>query len=287
MNIAGWLSSGATTVFLQDADSLINRTSEVVEILNYLRIAFSSIKRITTYARARTISKKAFEDLVALHEAGLSRIHIGLESGCDDVLKFVQKGVSAAEHVEAGVKVTSAGIELSEYVMPGLGGRRWSENHVRETAMVLNLIQPEFIRLRSLIVRDGTPLKEKQRNGEFIPLTDDELVSEVRTVVELLNFPCKLSSDHMSNLLYEVDGQLPFDKERILNLIDGYRNLPENDRLAFQLKRRLRSYLNIYGNVRPELEETIKFAKEALEYELPDSRLIVDNVLQRLREGFI
>ncbi|MGB9825468.1 MAG: radical SAM protein, partial [Desulfofundulus sp.] len=149
-NVVQWLSSGARTVFLQDANAPQIRTADLVEILCYLKESFPTIERITSYARSKTIARKSPEDLKRLREAGLTRLHIGLESGCDEVLAFIKKGATAAEHVLAGQKTRGAGIELSEYYMPGLGGKKWSRKHALESARVLNEIDPDFIRLRTL-----------------------------------------------------------------------------------------------------------------------------------------
>ena len=107
------------------------------------------------------------DELKRLKEAGLSRLHIGLETGDDELLTYLEKGATADEMIAAGRKVIEAGFELSEYVMPGLGGRERWEQHARNTARVLNEINPRFIRLRTLHLAEGTILYEKARRGEF------------------------------------------------------------------------------------------------------------------------
>ena len=186
-NVANWMASGAGTVFLQDANTLIMPTPDLLEVLRYLKQTFPSIERITSYARSHTAARKSLEELKQLHEAGLSRLHIGMESGCDEVLAFIQKGVTAADHIAAGQKIVESGISLSEYVIPGLGGRRWSQKHALDTAYALNQINPDFIRLRSLIVRKGTDLYEEVQSGEFEPPGEDEIVEELRLLIENLN----------------------------------------------------------------------------------------------------
>ncbi len=111
------------------------------------------------------MTRKSTEDLEAIRKAGLNRIHIGLETGYDPLLKLMQKGVTADGHIEAGKRVIAAGMELSEYVMPGLGGRDMWRSHAEETARVLNAINPHFIRLRSLRVPPGVSLFEKLWTG--------------------------------------------------------------------------------------------------------------------------
>jgi radical SAM superfamily enzyme YgiQ (UPF0313 family) len=117
------------------------------EILNHLKTTFPSIERITTYSRSKTVSRKTVEELQDLKRAGISRIHIGLETGYDPLLQFIKKGVTAQEHIEAGKKVKASGISLSEYVILGLGGKEMWREHAVETAKVLNQINPDFIRV--------------------------------------------------------------------------------------------------------------------------------------------
>jgi len=143
------------------------KTEELVKILKHLREKFPEVERVTSYARSRTIAKKDIEELKEIRAAGLDRIHIGLESGADAVLEIVCKGASQAEEVEAGRKAKEAGFELSEYVMPGLGGRKLSREHARETAKALNQINPDFIRLRTLGVPPRALLYELVEKKEF------------------------------------------------------------------------------------------------------------------------
>jgi radical SAM superfamily enzyme YgiQ (UPF0313 family) len=154
--VALWLYRGGETVFLQDGDSLMLPVAQLEEILGLLTEKLPTVNRITSYARSRTILRRSVEDLSRLKKAGLSRIHIGLESGNDKVLEFMKKGVTGAQHIEAGLKVKAAGLSLSEYVMPGLGGTTYWREHAIDTARVLNKIDPHFIRLRTLAVPAGS-----------------------------------------------------------------------------------------------------------------------------------
>ncbi len=219
----GMVPVGGESVFLQDANSLIVKTDDLAEIIAFIRTTLPSVRRITTYARAKTAAKKTVEELKRLREAGLSRIHIGMETGYDPLLKFIRKGVSAAEQVEGGQKIREAGISLCEYVMPGLGGSRWSAEHAVETARVLNRINPDHIRLRTLQVVPGSPLAEKVREGEFQPLDDEAILREIRLFFETLGgITSEVVSDHILNLLEELEGTLPGDKERIIGVIDRF-----------------------------------------------------------------
>ncbi len=237
--IAFWLYSGGTSVFLQDADSLVMKATDVAEILAHLKRAFPRVDRITTYARSATAARMKQEDLKSLREAGLTRIHIGMESGSDDVLKYMKKGSTADIHIRAGSNVVEAGIELSEYVMPGLGGKRWTRQHAEETARVLNAVNPHFIRLRSLHVHRVMPLWEAVEKGEFELLTDDEVAAEIRLFISgLSGISSVIVSDHILNLLEEIEGRLPDDRDRMLSAVDRYLSLPQSERLLFVLARR-------------------------------------------------
>jgi radical SAM superfamily enzyme YgiQ (UPF0313 family) len=253
-NVVLWVYYGQESVFLQDANSLVAKTSDLAEILTYLKEKFPKVRRVTSYARSQTLARKSRDDLKILREAGLNRIHVGLESGSDEVLTFVRKGTTAAQHIEGGRRVVEAGIELSEYVMPGLGGRALSEVHARETARVLNAINPNFIRLRSLALPQGTPLRQKWESGQFERLNDEEIVREIRLLVENLDgITSYVASDHMLNLLEEVEGQLPEEKPRILASIDRFLALPQEERLLFQLGRRLGLFRSLEDLERQDL----------------------------------
>jgi len=285
INAANWLASGARTVFLQDANTMIMRTPDLVQVLRYLKETFPSIERITAYARSHTAARKSLEELQELHQSGLSRLHIGMESGCDEVLAFIRKGVSGADHIAAGQKITASGISLSEYVIPGLGGKTWSEKHARDTAAALNQINADFIRLRSLIVREGTDLYQRYAAGEFEPLTEDGMIDEIGLLVENLECRSYLVSDHMANLLTEVEGQLPEAKDRLLGIIDEYRSKPVAQRLELQLQRRLRSHIAVHGGVRKPLDQAVQSAFASIASGASDMESKVDSVLVSLKQG--
>jgi radical SAM superfamily enzyme YgiQ (UPF0313 family) len=237
--VAAWLYFGGENVFLQDANSLILKTADLLSILDFLREKFLKIKRITSYCRSHTAARKTVDEFKQLKNAGLSRIHIGMESGCDEVLSLIHKGVTAADHIQAGLNIKQAGIELSEYVMPGLGGKKWTRQHALDTARVINAINPDFIRLRTLHVVPGTGLDELMKKGEFHPLTDDEILGEIKLFIENLDVQgTYLASDHVLNLLEELEGIFPEDKKQILSAIERYFELPYEDRQIFRLGRR-------------------------------------------------
>ncbi|GAW93506.1 radical SAM protein [Calderihabitans maritimus] len=288
-SVAAWLAAGARTVFLQDGNAVEMKTSRLLEILHYLRESFPGVERITSYARSKTVAKKPLEDLERLHEAGLSRLHIGFESGCDEVLAFMKKGTTAEEHIMAGKKAKAAGISLSEYYMPGLGGKKWSKEHALESAEVLNEIKPDFIRLRSLVLRQGSPLSARIQagEGEFEPLIEDEVVEEIALFLEHLDCSAYVTSDQMCNLLWEVEGQLPRDKEKMLKIIDDYLQMPLHQRLEFQLERRVSSYRAIAGHLDKNLAADVKAAREALGEKSTDAFEKVQKVLNTVKPAFV
>ncbi len=229
--VSGWMKSGERTVFLQDSNSLIMPTDELVEILEYLKSSFPSIERITSYARSDTIVRKKVSELKKIRDAGLTRLHVGLESGDDEVLKLVEKGVTAEQHIDGGKKAKEAGFELSEYVMPGLGGKRFSKDHALNTAKVLNQIDPDYIRVRPLYVYPGSDIYKMIEQGEFQVNSPHERLEEIKIIVDELDVDSKLCFDHSWNswrnkegaLLFDMDYEgyrLPAEKSRILKLVE-------------------------------------------------------------------
>ena len=233
-SVCAWLYWGGESVFLQDANSLILKTEELEEILSFLREQFPGVTRITSYCRSQTARRKTVEELQRLRQAGLSRIHVGMESGYDPLLEFIRKGATAADHIEGGKRIVESGISLCEYIIPGLGGDRWSEENALATATVINAINPDYVRLRSLQVVKGTGLYELMKKGEFTPLGDDETVREIRVfIASLEGIQTTIVSDHILNLLEEVEGKLPEDKDKL----GGHRflsSLPIQDRMIFR-----------------------------------------------------
>ena len=228
------------SVFLQDADSLLLSTPDLLEILRYLKQKFPDIKRVTSYARAKTLKRKTVEELKELKEAGLTRIHVGMESGSEKVLKMIKKGITQTDIVEGGRRVVDAGISLSEYIMPGIGGKSLSEEHARETARLLNAVEPDFIRVRTFAMHPSSPMRKMVEEGTFVPMTDVEIVEEIRLLVSCFDkihsyFSC---ADFSLNLLMQVDGYLDVKKDWMLEELDRYLALTEIQKKAYSLLRR-------------------------------------------------
>jgi Radical SAM superfamily len=236
---AHWLRNGGESIFLQDADSLVIGAAEMVVILSHLQKRFPEVRRATSYARSSTVARLELLDLSELRQAGLNRLHIGLESGCNEVLRRMHKGTTQRNQITAGLKVKQAGMELSEYYMPGLGGRSLWEANARETATALNEINPDFIRLRSLALPPGAPLYNDYCFGNFEKMTDVETAREVLLFLESLQgLTGTVASDHILNLLPEVEGVLPREQGRMIGVIETFLNLAPAEQCLYQVGRR-------------------------------------------------
>ena len=224
-----YYGSDVHSLFLPDGNTILMKTAELVEILQYARDLFPALSRITMYGSAQYLNLKTPAELTALRKAGLDRIHSGMESGDDVTLRKICKGSTAAEIVAAGRQVIDAGMELSEYVLIGVGGASRTREHALESAGVLNQINPRFIRLRTLIPMPGTPLYEEYRRGEFQLLTPHQALAETKLLLETLSVAgTDLYSDHFSNYAW-VNGRLPRDSARMLRIIDELLQLPESE----------------------------------------------------------
>ncbi len=255
--------------FLQDADPIKAPTADLVKIVGTIKDTFPSIKAVTTYGRASSIKRKSAEELGELQGAGVTRIHCGLESGYDALLRYMRKGSSAKLAIETGKKVKQAEMELCFYVMPGLGGNldleghpTW-KRHAEETARVINEVNPDYVRLRTLGVHPATPLGEKANQGQFNRLTDPEIVEEIRYFIERLHgISSRIESDHTLNLLPELSGTMPDDKERMLSTIDAYLRLLLIDKYGFRLWSLLFMYKGISEFTPAEAEHMRDFMHE-------------------------
>jgi hypothetical protein len=234
-----WHRAAMGSVFLQDANSLLVEPRDLVAILRRLKERFPWVERITSYSRSRTIAKLTDEEMGAMAEAGLNRIHVGFESGADTVLAMVKKGATKAIHVEAGLRVKRAGIGLSAYYMPGLGGRYlWRENAL-ETADLMNQVNPDFIRMRTLAVPDRVPLYQDLRAGTFQKCSDVETARELLLFLEHLEgITSVVKSDHILNLFEDLEGGLPEDGERLQATLRAFLDLDPEQQCLYQVGRR-------------------------------------------------
>ena len=267
-----WVQGGMQSIFLQDANTLIIKPDDLVEILNYVQKSFPNVERITSYARSHTIARISDDDMARIAVAGLNRIHIGMESACDEVLDFVKKGVDKKTHIIAGQKVKRAGIELSEYFMPGLGGVTLSRENALETADALNQINPDFIRIRTLGLPVNIELYKDFQSGAFIKLGDVPMAEELLLLLDNLDgITSTVKSDHILNLFQEVEGRLPEDKERMTAPLRTFLAMPPEEQLVYMVGRRTGIFSKLEDLHDSELRNHAEKARTAY-------RVTLDNV---------
>ena len=234
------------SLFFPDGNTIIMKTKELEEIFHFACETFPELERITLYGSAKFLKFKSLEDLKRLHQAGLKRIHKGLESGNDEILKTIQKGADSRLMAATGQRVKAAGIELSEYVLVGIGGKEMWRAHALDTARVLNEINPDFIRLRTWVPVPAAPLYKDYKTGVFKLLSPHEALQETRLLLENLKVTSLFLSDHISNFL-NIAGHLPRDKAKMLKRIDEGLKMDES---CFSLN-------GIPSEGRPEIIDTL------------------------------
>jgi radical SAM superfamily enzyme YgiQ (UPF0313 family) len=224
---AAKIYKGAKTVFIADSDSLAMKNME--EIIRHIKLRFPDSDRITSYARAKTLMKLGSERLKKIKDAGLTRVHVGLESGDKKTLEFMQKGVTPEEMIAGGKAARNAGLELSFYILIGAGGKDRLKEHALESAKVCNEVNPDFIRLRTLVVQRGSLLEEMKNSGDYKPTSPMEKLQEVKMFIENLDVnQCEFASDHFTNNIWVnntvvyrgVYGMLPQEKQDMLDIIN-------------------------------------------------------------------
>ena len=226
---------GLQRVFLMDGDAIIIKTEDLLRILRKLYDTFPALEKVTLYAGPRSTLSKTPEELKALHDAGLSRAYLGVESGSDAVLKFIHKGVNAQQMLQAGQRLVEAGIDLWVTVILGITGEGgdWRE-HILSTAQIINQMKPRHLSAMTFAPAKGTPLGDDVLAGRFKVYGPDHILEECRLLIEHLDVdPLHFTSNHASNYL-PLKGSLPEDREKFLSLIDQ----------ALEGKIRLRKTLN-------------------------------------------
>jgi radical SAM superfamily enzyme YgiQ (UPF0313 family) len=233
--------SHTTTFFFGDSNSLILDASTLEQILHSLYDNFQNIDRVTSYARARTLCKKSLEDLRRIRKAGLTRLHIGLETGDAELLNEIRKGATPDQMVEGCVRAKEAGFEVSLYVLAGIAGEAKWRQHAIGTADVINRVNPHFIRIRTYVPTPYSPLCEREKNNQFQLASPETILREQYLLIDLLEVTSQYLSDHISNYV-PVYGMLPDDKDRMLETLDrAIEDLSSNQsyRRSLEMKRHL------------------------------------------------
>lgn len=256
--------------------------AEMIAILSLLKERFPSIERITTYARSRTVARIEPEDLANMRTAGLDRVHIGFESGSDEILRFMDKGVTKALQIEAGRKIKAAGIELSAYYMPGLGGRPlWRENAL-ESADLMNQVGPDFIRLRTLAVPDHLVLAEDVAEGRFEKANDLDTAQEILLFLESLEeITSTVVSDHILNLFEDVEGKLPGDRDGMTAQIKAFLALEPDEQVRYRVGRRAGLFRGLSDLADPQRADRARRLVQELNVTPQNVDAVTDEMVKR------
>lgn len=207
-------------IFLADGDALICKMPDLERILNFIQDNFKECKQVTLYGSPRSILMKKQEELNRLKELGISMIYMGLESGNDEVLTYMKKGVTSKEMIEAANKVKNADIRLSVTAISGLGGRRLWREHARDTGLVLSQMKPDYIGLLTLMIEKDLPLYQKIQEGDFELLNPYDILVETKEMLKYIDCPdCIFRSNHASNYV-NLRGTLNQDKEAMIQMLD-------------------------------------------------------------------
>ncbi len=220
--------SGVRRLFFPAGNTIAMPTDDLCRICEHAHRIFPHLQRITVYGSSQYMHKKGPGGLKRLARAGLSRVHVGLESGDDVILRLIKKGATAAQQVEAGEWTMASGIQLSLYVILGIGGVDRSLTHASRSADVLNRIAPDFIRLRTFVPKIDTPMLKLVQSGVFKMLGPHGVLKEAGTMIRLLDAPSQLTSDHYTNYI-DLNGRLPECRNRLLTRIEAALERPESD----------------------------------------------------------
>lgn len=225
-------------IFLADGNALILKTNDLMKIILRAKEIFPECERIGVYAATKDILRKSDEELKELNKAGLGIAYLGIESGSDEILNDIKKGVCSDEIIKAGKKIKDSGIKLSVTVISGLGGRtRWQE-HAIKSARVINEINPDYLGLLALRIKPGTELYEQLQKGDFNPLTPNEVAMETTEFIKNIDIEnCIFRNNHAGNYFF-LGGSLPYDKEKMLKELHELVNKDFNYDVRYELFRR-------------------------------------------------
>ncbi len=216
-------------IFLADGDALNLSTERMIQILDYIRVKFPNLERISCYAMPKNILEKSTEDLTKLYDAGLGMFYIGIETGSDTILKKITKGATSQTIIKSCQKAKDSGYTISCMVILGLGGKSYSKQHIEDTAKILSVTAPDYVGALTLHLEDGireeflTKFKEP-----FLPIDDSDALDELETLVSKMepDTPVVFRANHGSNA-YPIGGTFPQEKQQMLQKISYLRQHPE------------------------------------------------------------
>jgi radical SAM superfamily enzyme YgiQ (UPF0313 family) len=213
-------------VFLAGGNPTSAPTEYLIKIIKYIRLRMKDVQRISSYAKALDILRKSDEELRHLAEAGLDIVYMGLESGSSKILRIMKKGTNAESMIKAGKRILAAGINLSLYILLGLGGKKFSNLHAKETARVLTEINPTIFRFRTLNIMPSTPLWKEWKQGDFKLLSPVECIKEEREIIAQLgeNVTSQVFNDHVSNYVGLESSNIKEDRDAFITSLDSLIN---------------------------------------------------------------
>ncbi len=218
-------------VFLADGDALALTPRKLHDILDLLHRALPNLERVASYANARNLLAKSVPELTGLREKGLELLYLGLESGDDQTLADIHKGMTVAEQIEGCRRASGAGIELSVTAILGLAGIARSREHGKATGEALSAIDPQYIGILTLMLTPGTEMDRKVACGQLVLPDSIGMLRELREIIASLSVgDCLFRSNHASNYL-PVGGRLPQDKQAMLAALDKILQAPESVQL--------------------------------------------------------
>jgi pyruvate-formate lyase-activating enzyme len=210
----------ANKVFLADGDALSLPTGYLIEVLQYLKSSFPRLGRVSVYATAQNVLEKSEEELSLLYENKLNLIYYGIETGNDELLKKINKGVTASQIIESLNKASKANIKISATVILGIGGEAYINEHIKDTATIINSTTINYLSTLQLGLEEDVRERFLKHFDNFKMLDDYQVLDEQKRFLELLNPINKVifRSNHASNA-FHLAGTLPKDTARLLEEI--------------------------------------------------------------------
>ena len=216
-------------IFLADGDAINLRTEKLVQILDYIKEKFQNLERISCYAMPKNLLQKSPDELALLNNKGLDMVYIGIETGNDILLKKITKGATSKSIIDACNRAKKSGFIISCMIILGIGGKKYSMDHIKETARVVSAVSPNFLAALTLIIEDGVYDEFMKKFSEPFETLDDTLIlNELEMLLNDINpiTPIVFRANHASNV-YSIGGNLPEDKEKMLELVRSLKEHPE------------------------------------------------------------